>query len=78
VIGDWHAHTIRGSELPSEQDARAWAGTADSLGREAYVSLIVSPSAEMGWTCAEFSAWVARRFGVPSRPVVERARLAWD
>lgn len=25
VIGDWHAHTFRGSDLPSLQDAKAWA-----------------------------------------------------
>jgi Prokaryotic homologs of the JAB domain len=78
LTGDWHAHTCRGSELPSLTDARSWAGTSDMLGRSAYVSLIVSPSAGLGWMHPKLSAWVARRHGLPSRPVVERARLAWD
>jgi hypothetical protein len=54
------------------------AGTMDSLGRDAYVSLIVSPSDEgTGWMIPSFSAWVAGRYGYPSRPVVERARIEW-
>jgi hypothetical protein len=59
LLGDWHSHTVRGSELPSLADARAWAGTMDSLGRDAYVSVIVSPSEEQGWMFPKFSAWVA-------------------
>jgi hypothetical protein len=43
LCGDWHCHPNGGSELPSHQDARAWAGVADSLARSCYVSLIVSP-----------------------------------
>jgi hypothetical protein len=44
LVGDWHSHCVRGSELPSQQDAIAWAGTMDSLAaREAYVSLVVAP-----------------------------------
>jgi proteasome lid subunit RPN8/RPN11 len=42
-IGDFHTHTA-GSLRPSRPDMRAWAGTADSLGLNAYVGLIVSPS----------------------------------
>jgi hypothetical protein len=78
LVGDFHCHTRGGSELPSMQDARAWAGTSDSLGRSAYVSLIVSPAESGGWMFPRFSAWVARRFGVPSRPVVQRARMDWE
>jgi hypothetical protein len=77
LIGDWHAHPRHGSELPSHQDAKAWAGTADHLARSCYVSLIVSPSASLGWLNPTLSAWVARRFGAPSRPVVQRARMEW-
>lgn len=78
LVGDWHSHPSRGSELPSLQDCRAWSGTMDELGRTAYVSLIVSPSESMGWTCPKFSAWVAGRHGYPSRPMVGRARMAWE
>jgi len=78
LVGDWHSHCVPGSELPSLQDARAWAGTMDSLGREAYVSLIVSPSPEMGWSSPKVSAWVAGRYGSPSRPVVGRASMPWS
>jgi len=77
----WHCHTIPGSELPSLQDARAWAGTMDRLGRTAYVSIVVSPSEKQGWLFPRFSAWVAGRDytrGVPSRPIVGRARMKWD
>jgi hypothetical protein len=78
LCGDWHSHTGPGSELPSLQDARAWAGTMDSLGRSAYVSVIVSPNADgCGWMIPSFSAWVAGRYGYPSRPVVGRARIGW-
>lgn len=75
LLGDWHSHTARGSELPSLQDAKAWAGTMDSLARDAYVSLLVSPSEEMGWMFPRFSGWAAGRYGSPSRPVVGRARV---
>jgi hypothetical protein len=78
LAGDWHLHCERGSELPSLQDARAWAGTMDSLGRSAYVSVIVSPSESQGWLFPKFSAWVAGRDvtrGLPSRPVVGRAHM---
>ena len=75
LVGDWHSHTYRGSELPSLADARAWCGTMDSLARSAYLSLIVSPSEELGWGSPKFSAWVAGRYGSPSRPVVGRATL---
>ena len=78
LVGDWHAHPCRGSELPSYQDAKAWAGTMDSLGRSAYVSLIVSPAESGGWMFPRFSAWVAGRHGVPSRPMVGRARMVWE
>lgn len=47
----------------------------DSLARDAYVSLLVSPSEELGWMTPKFSAWVAGRYGVPSRPVVGRAHV---
>lgn len=70
IIGDWHAHVIRGSELPSQQDARAWAGSMDWLGRTAYVALVVSPSESQGWMFPRFSAWIAGRDytrGLPSR-----------
>lgn len=77
LVGDWHSHCVRGSELPSLQDARAWAGTMDRFGREAYVSVLVSPSPEMGWSSPKFSAWVAGRYGSPSRPVVGRASMPW-
>lgn len=75
LVGDWHSHTVAGSELPSLQDAKAWAGTMDNLARDAYVSLLVSPLADTGWMYPKFTAWVAGRYGVPSRPVVGRARL---
>jgi hypothetical protein len=76
LVGDWHCHTRGGSQLPSDADARAWAGTMDSLGRSAYVSVIVSPNDQgSGWTLPSFSAWVAGRTGHPSRPVVGRARI---
>jgi len=73
LVGDWHSHTVPGSELPSLHDAKAWAGTMDNLARDAYVSLLVSPSAELGWLAPKFSGWIAERYGVPSRPVVGRA-----
>jgi proteasome lid subunit RPN8/RPN11 len=75
LCGDWHCHCIGGSELPSDQDVRAWCGTMDGLGRSAYVSLVVSPGEETGWWTPRFSAWVAGRYGLPSRPVVGRARI---
>ena len=75
LIGDWHSHCVAGSELPSLQDAKAWAGTMDKLARDAYVSLVVSPLPDTGWMYPKFTAWVAGRYGVPSRPVVGRARL---
>jgi hypothetical protein len=77
VLGCWHSHSEGGSELPSLQDAKAWAGTMDGLGRQAYVALIVSPSPNVRWMVPRFSAWVAGRYGVPSQPVVGRARLEW-
>ena len=76
LAGDWHCHPRGGCELPSHQDAKAWAGTADYLARSCYVSLIVSAGA-LGWMAPRFSAWVARRYGYPSRPVVQRARMPW-
>lgn len=76
ILGDWHSHVFRGSELPSRADAIAWSGTMDKLARDAYVSVIVSPSAEQGWMFPRFSAWVAGRHGVPSQPLVGRARIA--
>ena len=75
LCGDWHCHVERESVLPSMQDAKAWAGTMDSLGRDAYLSLIVSPAKEGGWMYPTFSAWVAGRHGCPSRPVVGRAHV---
>jgi hypothetical protein len=75
LLGDWHSHTVRGSELPSLGDARAWAGTMDKLGRSAYVSLLVAPGEELGWMTPKFSAWIAGRYGQPSTPVVGRATL---
>ena len=76
VVGDWHTHTVPGSQLPSLQDARAWCGTMDRLARTRYVSLIVAPSESGGWSFPHFSAWVAGRGGVPSRPIVGRARMS--
>jgi len=74
LVGDWHAHCARGSDLPSMQDARAWAGTADALGRESYVSLVVAPNANgYGWTMPKFSGWITERVGVPSKPICGRA-----
>ncbi len=73
LVGDWHCHVERESVLPSMQDAKARAGTMDSLGRDAYLSLIVSPAREGGWMYPRFAAWVAGRYGRPSRPVVGRA-----
>jgi hypothetical protein len=73
LLGDWHSHVVRGSELPSSADAKAWAGTMDSLGRDAYVSVIVSPSPEMGWMFPRFSAWIAGRHD--GAPIVGRARM---
>jgi hypothetical protein len=78
LCGDWHSHPRGGSELPSFQDAKAWAGTADWLARSCYVSLIVSPSSGLGWMNPKLSAWVARRHGSPSRPIVQRARMQWE
>jgi hypothetical protein len=75
LAGDWHTHASKGSTLPSETDARAWAGTADALARDCYVSLIVSPSSPMGWT---FTRWIAYRRGTPSRPYVARAALSGE
>ena len=76
LVGDWHSHVFRGSELPSRADAIAWSGTMDKLARDAYLSVIVSPSVEQGWMFPQFSAWVAGRHGVPSQPLVGRARIA--
>ena len=76
LVGDWHSHTHPGSELPSLQDAKAWCGQMDALARDAYVSVLVSPSKQMGWTLPQFSGWIAGRYGSPSRPVVGRARIA--
>jgi hypothetical protein len=77
LVGDWHSHCVASSELPSMQDAKAWAGTMDGLGRSSYVSVLVSPTEGTGWMIPRFSAWVAGRYGVPSRPVVGRARIEW-
>jgi hypothetical protein len=78
LAGCWHSHPNGGSELPSMQDARAWAGTMDMLGRCAYTALIVSPAESGGWMYPKFSAWVAGRYGYPSQPVVGRARMMWE
>jgi Prokaryotic homologs of the JAB domain len=76
LVGDWHSHTVRGSDLPSLQDARAWAGTADSLARQAYVALVVAPNDNgYGWSMPMFSAWVVERVGFPSTPICARARV---
>jgi Prokaryotic homologs of the JAB domain len=76
LVGDWHAHCVRGSDLPSQQDAIAWAGTMDSLARSAYVSLVVAPHDNgYGWSMPMFSAWITERVGVPSRPICGRARV---
>jgi hypothetical protein len=56
LVGDWHCHTIPGSELPSLQGARAGSGTMGRLGRTAYVSLLVSPSEDQGWLSPRASA----------------------
>jgi hypothetical protein len=80
LIGDWHAHCAHGSDLPSMQDARAWAGTADALGRESYVSWVIAPNANgYGWTMPRFSGWITERVGVPrSRSVAGPASRAAD
>jgi Prokaryotic homologs of the JAB domain len=76
LIGDWHSHPSRGATLPSEQDVVSWATSMDSLGREAWVSLIVAPNDNgYGWSMPKFSGWVAGRYGSPSRPFVGRARI---
>jgi hypothetical protein len=76
LIGDWHSHVVPTSELPSLQDARAWCGQMDALARDAYLSLVVSPSESQGWLFPRFSAWICGRYGSPSRPVVGRARMS--
>ena len=68
LLGDWHSHTIPGSELPSLQDAKAWAGTMDSLARDAYVSLLVSPSEELGWMTPKFQPGSQGAMAYPRGP----------
>jgi hypothetical protein len=75
-VGDWHSHPIPGSTIPSDTDARAWAGTMDKYGLARYCALIVSPPAESGWMIPRITAWTVRREGSPSRPVCEPARMA--
>jgi hypothetical protein len=77
LCGDFHSHAVRGSTIPSDSDARAWAGQMDRAGLQRYLGVIVSPSENLGWTCPVISAWTVRREGVPSRPVCEPAVLEW-
>lgn len=76
-VGDYHTHPAS-EPLPSDQDVRSWAATADRLGRSHYLGVIVTPSGEgSGWTIPSFDAWIVKREGAPSRPICSRARLAW-
>ena len=68
LLGDRHSHTIPGSELPSLQDAKAWAGTMDSLARDACVSLLVSPSEELGWMTPKFQPGSQGAMACPRGP----------
>jgi hypothetical protein len=74
-IGDFHSHTVPGSTIPSDVDAKAWAGTMDRYGLARYVGVIVSPAKSGGWTFPQFSGWTVRRVGSPSRPICEPARV---
>jgi hypothetical protein len=77
LCGDFHSHSIPGSTVPSDSDARAWAGQMNRAGLDRYLGLIVSPSESSGWMSPVISAWTVRREGVQSRPVCEPARLEW-
>jgi Prokaryotic homologs of the JAB domain len=75
VIGDWHSHPFAGSTIPSDTDARAWAGWMDRYGLARFSAVIVSPAEQGGWMIPTFSAWTVRREGSPSRPICEPARI---
>jgi hypothetical protein len=75
LCGDFHSHAYAGSTVPSDIDARAWAGLAEKIGLPRYVGIIVSPHAEIGWMAPTYSAWVVRRDGLPSKPVCEPAKV---
>jgi hypothetical protein len=73
--GDFHSHPIPGSTIPSDADARAWAGQMDRAGLERWVGLLISPSEGNGWLAPVISPWSVRRDG--DHPVCEPAVLAW-
>jgi proteasome lid subunit RPN8/RPN11 len=75
LAGDFHSHSVAGSTIPSDADARAWAGSMDRAGLDRYIGVIVSPSESLGWMKPVISAWSVRR--EESRPVCEPARLEW-
>jgi hypothetical protein len=75
ICGDFHSHAYAGSTVPSDIDAKAWAGWAEKLGLPRFVGVIVSPHEELGWSCPMYSAWVVRRDGLPSKPVCEPAKV---
>lgn len=75
LVGDWHSHVIPGSTVPSDTDAKAWAGTMDKYGLARYCALIVTPAESGGWMYPTISAWSVRREGVPSKPICEPAKL---
>lgn len=77
LIGDFHSHVIPGSTIPSDTDAKAWAGTMDKYGLARYCGVIVAPAEQGGWTFPVFSAWTVRREGSPSKPICEPARMVW-
>jgi hypothetical protein len=74
-VGDFHTHTFHGSTVPSDVDAKAWAGTLDRYGLSRFMGVIVTPAEHGGWMIPHFSGWTVRRSGVPSRPVCQPARL---
>jgi hypothetical protein len=75
LAGDFHSHSVAGSTIPSDADARAWLGQMDRAGLERYLGVIISPSEASGWMSPVISAWSVRREG--SRPVCEPAVVAW-
>jgi Prokaryotic homologs of the JAB domain len=74
-VGSWHSHSDPGTARPSRQDLLNWATNLDRRGLDAFAGIIVAPASEGGWTFPVVKAWVVRREGCPSRPIVERAAL---
>jgi hypothetical protein len=77
LAGDFHSHAIPGSTIPSDVDARAWAGQMDRHALERYIGVLVTPAESGGWMYPRFNVWTVRREGVPSLPVCEPAVLEW-